>query len=187
MREGRERVLDRLGVNQAGIDRQRPVGVLSIEPQRDRAISMQDMKFAAESVPPWIIHAKGIDAIERKVELRLLELVVQHAPLLRQLLLVADVLELASAAAELEERAGWLHARLRRLDDGYCLRAPEVLAAMGDFGLHGLARDRALNEHDAAVDARDRRPAMGKLANRQPHDDVFSRDPTPLACRAVSR
>src|SRR5438270_13095825 len=111
VREGRERVFDRLDMNQAGINRQRPVGVLSIEPQGDRAIAMQDMKLPAESVPPWIVHAKGVDAIERKVELRLLELVMQNAPLLRQLLLVGDVLELASAAAELEERAG-------RLDPG---------------------------------------------------------------------
>src|SRR5947209_4645807 len=162
-------------MNQAGIDRQRPVGVLSIEPQGDRAIAMQDMKLSAESVPPWIIHAKGVDAIERKVELRLLELVMQNTPFLRQLLLVGDVLELASAAAEREERAGRLDPRLRRLENGGGLRAPEVLAAMGDLGLHGLARDRSLDEHDAAVDTRYRGPAMGKLANRQPHSEIFSR------------
>src|SRR5438270_6759865 len=156
-------------MNQAGIDRQRPVGVLSIEPQGDRAIAMQDMKLSAESVPPWIIHAKGVDTIERKVELRLLELVMQNAPLLRQLLLVGDVLELASAAAELEERAGRLHPRLRRLENGGGLRAPQLVAAMGDLGFHSLAGARSIDVHAAAVDTRHCPLALVILANDSAH------------------
>src|SRR2546429_9702722 len=79
------------------------------------------------------------------------------------------------AASGLEIRARRINARGRRIEDRGRLGAPEVLSSMGHLGLDRLARDGPFDEHDAAVDAGHRRPAVGELADREFHYAIFAR------------
>src|SRR5256885_1947008 len=99
----------------------------------------------------------------------------QHWLFRGRLLGIRGVRELPPAASGLEIRARRINARGRRIEDRGRLGAPEVLAAMRHFGLDRFARDGTFDEHDAAVDARHRRPAVGELANRELHYAVFAR------------
>src|SRR5256886_3354480 len=107
---------------------------------------------------------------------------MEPLPLLGQLLRIREVLQLTSAASGLEIRARRIDARGRRIEDRGRLGAPEVLAAMRHFGLDRFARDGTFDEHDAAVDARHRRPAVGELANREFHYAIFSRSDASSRC-----
>src|SRR5439155_13138350 len=53
---------------------------------------------------------------------------------------------------------------------------------MGHFGLDRLARNRSFDEDDAAVDARNRRPAVGELADRELHYAIFARSDASSRC-----
>jgi hypothetical protein len=110
-----------------------------------------------------------MDAIDRKLEVRALELTMQDLPFLGKLLRIGEVLQLATAAASLEVRTGRIDASGRWIEDRRCLGAPKIFPAMRDVGLDGFARDRPLDEDDPAVDPRQGRPTMGELANRQLH------------------
>ena len=98
-----------------------------------------------------------------------LQLAVQDSPLLGQLLLIGNMLQLATAAAQLEEGTGRIDPSGRGLEDGSRLRPPEILAAMRDLGFDRLAGNRSLDEDDASIDARHGNPAVGKLSDRQLH------------------
>src|SRR5256712_763375 len=181
-RERRQRPLDRLGVDQTGVDRQGLIRMFSIKAEGDDAATPEDVEFAAEPVAPWIVHPQDVDSIDRKFQVSTLELVMQHLPLLGELLWIRQVLQLTAAASSLAIRAGRLDARGRGVQHRGCLGAPEVFASMGHFGLDRLAGDGSLDEDDPAVDARDRRPAMGELADRELHYLIFSRSSASSRC-----
>jgi hypothetical protein len=143
--------------------------VLPVEAQGDLSATMQHMELATQPVAPWIRHSVDLDSRQRKVKMCALQLTIQDLTLLGQLLLVGEVLQLAATTTCLEIRARRIDSSLRRLDDRGCLGSPEILSPMRDLGFHGFARDRTFDEHHSAVDACHRRPAMGKLANRQLH------------------
>src|SRR6184192_4114006 len=181
-RERRECPLDRLGVDQAGVDGQGLVGVLAVEAKAHGPATMQHVELAANAIAPGIVHSQDIDAIEGEVQVSTLELAMEHLPLLGQLLRIREVLQLTSAASGLEIRARRIDARGRRIEDRGRLGAPEVLTAMRHFGLDRFARDGTFDEHDAAVDARDRRPAVGELDDRELHYAIFARSDASSRC-----
>src|SRR5256886_4220399 len=133
------------------------------------------MEFAAQPVAPGVIHADNVDPIDGKVEIRALELAMQHETLLRQLLGIGDVLQLASAAAGREVWAGRRNSGIRRVENVCGLRSPEILAPLGDLGLDRLPWDGPFDKHHPAVDPCQGRPAVGEFANRQLHYEIFSR------------
>jgi hypothetical protein len=169
VREGGQRLLDGLDVNQAAVDRQRLVGVLAIEAETGLAAPAKHMEFSPKAVAPWIVHTVDLDPLERKLEPDARQLVMEDSPLLGQLLCIGHMLQLAAAASELEERAWWIDPSPGWIDDGGRLRTPEILSPVDDLGFHGLPWDGALDEDDATVDASHCRPTVGELANRDPH------------------
>jgi len=169
MGERRQRALDSLHVDQAGVDGQRLVRVLAVEAKADRSAPSQDMELAAQPVPPGVTHAEDVDPVKGKVEVGALKLTMQHMTLLGQLLGIGDVLQLASAAARVEIRTGRYDPGIRGGQDGGGLGAPEILPPMGDVGLDRLPGNCPFDKHHPAVDPCQRRPAVGELANRQLH------------------
>ena len=167
--ECRERPLDRLGVDQAGVDGQRLICVLAIETEADRAATAQDVKLAAKAIAPRILHAQDVDAVDGKFDMGALELAIQHLPFLSELLGIRQVLQLAAATTGREIGTGRIDARGRRLQDGRRLGAPEILPPMGDLSLNRLARNSPFDEDHSAIDPRQGRPAVGQLADRQLH------------------
>ena len=164
-----ERPLDGVRMDQAGVDGQRLVGVLAVEAEAHRSASSQDMELTAQPVTPGVIHAEDIDPVNGNIKTRPLQLAMQHLALQRQLLGIGDVLQLAAAAARVEIRTGRHDPRLGRGEHGRRLGSPEVLSSMGDVGLDRLPGDRPLDKYHPAVDPRQRRPAVGELANRHLH------------------
>src|SRR5439155_21044018 len=137
--------------------------------------TVQHVELAANAIAPWIVHPQDVDSIDRKFQVGTLELAMQHLPFLRELLGIGEVLQLTAAAASLEVGARRVDAGRRGVLHRGGLGAPEIFASMGHFGFDGLAGNRSFDEDDAAVDARHRRPAMGELADRQLHYEIFSR------------
>src|SRR5260370_42677769 len=107
------------------------------------------MKLATQPVAPGVVHAEDVDAIDRKLEMRALQLAVEHLALLRELLGVGKVLQLAAPAPGLEEQTRRLDARGRRVEHRGGRGPPEVLEPARDFGLDRLSRDGPFGEHDA--------------------------------------
>src|SRR6184192_2727895 len=181
-RERRQRPLDRLSVDQAGIDGQGLVGVLAIKTKAHGSATMQHMELAANPVAPRIVHPQDVDSIDRKFQVGTLELAMQHLPFLRELLRIGEVLQLTAAAASLEVGARRLDARGRRVQHRGGLGAPEIFASMGHFGFDGFAGNRSFGEDDAAVHARHRGPAMGELADGEFHYAIFARSDASSRC-----
>ena len=127
------------------------------------------MELAAQAVTPGVFHAEDIDPVKGEVELRPLELAMQHVSLLGQLLGVGDVLQLTSTTARVEIRTGRYDPGIRGSEDGGRLGAPEILPPMGDVGLDRLPGNRPFDKDHPAVHPCQRRPAVGELANRQLH------------------
>ena len=127
------------------------------------------MKLTAQAVAPRVVHPQGVDPIDRKLEVRALELAMQHLPFLGELFRIGQVLQLAAATAGLEIRTRRIDACGRRLEDGRRLGTPEIFPAVRDVGLDGFSGDRPFDEDDPAVDPRQGRPAVGELANGELH------------------
>src|SRR5437879_317867 len=127
------------------------------------------MKLTAQAVAPRVVHPQDIDAIDRKLEVRALELAMQDLPFLSQLFRIGQVLQLAAATAGFEIWTRRIDASGRRLENGRRLGAPEIFPPMRDLSLDRFSRDRPLDKDHPAVDPRQRCPTMGELSDRQLH------------------
>src|SRR5256714_1148330 len=127
-------------------------------------------------------HPKYIEEMEGNPGVSTLERARDHLLFRAQLLGIGGLGELTPAASGLEVRARRINARGRRIEDRGRLGPPEVLSSMGHLGLDRLARDGPFDEHDAAVDAGHRRPAVGELADREFHYAIFARSDASRRC-----
>jgi len=91
-REGRQGPLDRLDMDQAGVNRQCLVGVLAIEAEAHLATAPEHVEFAAKAISPGIRHPQDLDPLQREIEVGAAELARQHLALLDELFRVVDVL-----------------------------------------------------------------------------------------------
>src|SRR5207248_6825775 len=119
-------------------------------------------ELAPQAIAPGVVHGQHLDRLEGPLERRAPELMVEHLPLLPQLLRVSQVLHLAAAAGA-EVGTGRRHPLGRRGEHGAGLAAPEVAALVGDLGFDCFSRRRALDEDHPALDPRDGRAAVRQL------------------------
>src|SRR6267143_911982 len=160
----------------------RPASSMPMEAEAHGAAATQHVELAAQPVAPWIVHPEDADPIDRKFKAGALELAMQHLALLGELLRVGQVLQLAAAASHLEVRARRLDSSGRGVQYRGGLRAPEVLPPVRDVGLDRLAGNGPFDEDDAAIDARHGRPAVGELADREFHYEIFARSDASSRC-----